>query len=137
MIGLAQGQTAQLNLLNPGIQAPAVGAICTATVSFFDSADVLLKTANVAVAPSRSSSVSLSSVADLSIVAGTRREIRAQVTIPGLVPVTSAAASAVGSSCKLVPSLEVYDSSNGRTQVNLGRMVQIPAIVAASPGANN
>jgi hypothetical protein len=32
MIGLAQGQTAQLNLLNPGVQAPATGVICTAAV---------------------------------------------------------------------------------------------------------
>src|ERR1700677_1733917 len=51
MVGLAQGQTAQLNLLNPGVQPQAAGVICTAAVSFFDATGTLLKTSTLSVAP--------------------------------------------------------------------------------------
>jgi hypothetical protein len=39
MVGIADAQTAQLNLLNPGVLAPAVGMICKATVSFVDATE--------------------------------------------------------------------------------------------------
>ena len=34
MVGIGDAQTAQLNVLNPGVEAPALGIVCTATVSF-------------------------------------------------------------------------------------------------------
>ena len=36
LVGLADAQTAQLNLLNPGVQPPALGVVCTAAVTFFN-----------------------------------------------------------------------------------------------------
>ena len=42
MVGIADAQTAQLNLLNPGVVAPAAAVICTAAVSFVDSTGAVL-----------------------------------------------------------------------------------------------
>lgn len=76
MVGIADAQTAQLNLLNPGVEAPATGVICTAAVSFVDAAGTVLKTATVTAAPGTSTSFILRSDVDLQLVAGDRREIR-------------------------------------------------------------
>jgi hypothetical protein len=32
IVGIADGQTAQINVLNPGVLAPALGVICSAAV---------------------------------------------------------------------------------------------------------
>jgi hypothetical protein len=89
MIGIADAQTAQLNLLNPGVLAPAVGAICTAAVSFVDASGAVLKSATLVVAPGKSMSFSLRSDTDLNLVAGDRREIRATIAIPVIVTPTA------------------------------------------------
>jgi hypothetical protein len=134
MIGLAQGQTAQMNLLNPGPAPSATtGVICTATVTFFDASGTALKTVPLTVLPGKSQSASISSDADLSIVAGQRRDIRAQVAIPGLVP--SGTASSAPSICKLIPTLEIYDSMSGRTLVSLGHLVDVVTAVPTASSA--
>jgi hypothetical protein len=131
MIGLAQGQTAQLNLLNAGVQPPATGVICTAAVSYFDSAGTLLKASTLSIAPGKSGSTDLSGDTDLSIAAGARREIRAQISVPAVPPPTSTgAAPTVAPVCKLIPTLEIFDSVTGRTLVTLGRVQAIEAVVA-------
>jgi len=53
MVGLADAQTAQLNLLNPGVLAPAVGVICTAAVQFVDDSGTVLKSTTLMVLPGR------------------------------------------------------------------------------------
>ncbi len=131
MIGLAQGQTAQLNLLNPGVLPPATGVVCTATVTFFDNSGAALKTGSVAVTPGKSGAVKLSGDTDITIAPGQRRDIRAQIAIPGLVPANSAAPSAA-SICKLVPTLEIYDDVSGRTLVSIAHVVQVASAVAGS-----
>jgi hypothetical protein len=117
MIGLAQGETAQFNLLNPGVEAPAVGVICTATVTYFDAGGAQLKTATVSVAPGLSSAVDLSGDTDLAIAAGQRREIRVEVAKPA-------------PGCRLIPTLEIFDTATGRTLVSLGRLREIRSVVA-------
>ena len=59
MIGLAQGQTAQLNLLNPGVLPPATGVVCPAMVSFVNDQGTVLKSATITVLPGKSTSFSL------------------------------------------------------------------------------
>jgi hypothetical protein len=131
MIGLAQGQTAQLNLLNPGVQPSATGVICTAAVSYFDSTGTLLKTSTLSVAPGKSGSTDLSGDMDLNIAAGARREIRAQISIPSIPPPTSTGGTPIAAPvCKLIPTLEIFDNVTGRTLVTLGRVEAIPSIVA-------
>jgi hypothetical protein len=138
MVGLAQGQTAQLNLLNPGVLPPAVGIVCTASVTFFDASGALLKTVMVTAAPGQSGVADLSGDTDLAIPVGQRRDIRAQISIPGIVPVATGATSTSASACTLIPSLEIYDNITGRTLVVLGHVKAIPSVIAAStPSSSN
>lgn len=132
MSGLAQGQTAQLNLLNPGVLPPAMGIVCTASVTFFDATGAALKSTVIAVLPGKSGSADLSSDTDLSIASGQRREIRAQISSPAITPVATTAAPAAASLCKLIPTLEIYDNTTGRTLVSIGHVEQIPSVVAGS-----
>jgi hypothetical protein len=129
MVGLAEDQTARLNLLNPGVVPAAIGIVCTASVSFIDGTGTVVKTAIVAVAPGTSGGVNLDSQADLSLAVGGRREIRAVFTVPAVVPPPSAAASSstTVAACTLIPTLEVFDTLTGRTLVVLGHAETVPA----------
>ena len=115
MVGIAAGNTARLNLLN---LSPGAAITCTATVTYIDANNDVLKTGTLTILPSQSQSLDLRSGVDLSIVAGDRREIRAQITIQN--------------SCTLVPTLEVFNSVSGQTQVVLGHTVAIPLVPAAN-----
>jgi len=130
MVGIADAQTAQLNLLNPGVLEPAVGAICTAAVSFVDAGGAVLKSATLVVAPGKSLSFSLRSDTDLNLVAGDRREIRATIGTPAIV---SPAATTSTPSCKLIPTLEMLDTASGRTLVVLSHVETVPSVVTVTP----
>jgi hypothetical protein len=125
MVGLAEDQTARLNLLNPGVLPPATGAVCTASVVFMNAAGTVVKSATVTVAPGKSGGVILDSLADLNLAVGARQEIRAVITLQGAPPV--AAGSTLVPACKLIPTLEVFDTLTGRTLVVLGRAEAVAA----------
>jgi hypothetical protein len=125
IVGIADAQTARLNLLNPGVQAPAVGVVCTAMVQFADAKGNVLKNASVTVIPGQSQSVDLHSDTDLSLAVGDRRQIRATISIPAVPPPSGSASTAVTSICKLIPTLEIFDTASGRTQAVLGHVVSI------------
>jgi hypothetical protein len=135
MIGIADSQTAQLNLLNPGIEAPAIGVVCSAVVAFVDGAGKVLKTsAPLNVAPGTSAAFDIRSDTDLAIVAGDRREIRATIMIPGIVPPpTAASATPTPPACKLIPTLEIFDTVSGRTLVTLGHVEAVPPAPVTAP----
>ncbi len=136
MVGLADAQTAQLNLLNPGVLAPAVGVICSAAVQFVDDSGTVLKSTTLMVPPGQSRPFQLHSDTDLNlVVAGDRREIRAVITIPPVTPASSAA-TPTPSACKLAATLEIFDRISGRTLVTLGRVVKIPAVVTPPTTTN-
>jgi hypothetical protein len=124
MVGLAEGQTARLNLLNAGVQAPAVGVICTAAVAYLDGGGTVLKTASVTVDPGQSAGVVLHGDTDLNLMAGERREIRAAISIPAIPPPTAGSTS-TAPACKLIPTLEIFDSVSGRTLVVLGHVTSV------------
>jgi hypothetical protein len=128
MIGLAEGQTARLNVLNPGILAPAVGMICSVNLAFTDGTGKLLKTTNVSVAPGQSAPFDLISDTDLYLAIGTRVEIRAVIIPPTAIPVTSATPA----SCSLIGTLEIFDSSTKRTQAVLGGFHDVPAATSSN-----
>ena len=122
MVGLAETQTAQLNLLNPGVLPPALGVICAAGVSFVDAAGTVLKSTTLAVLPGKSLSFSLHDT-DLALAAGERREIRALIAVPAAPPPNAGGTSPVATpACRLIPTLEIYDTGSGRTLVTLGRV---------------
>lgn len=136
MVGLADAQTAQLNLLNPGVLAPAVGVICSAAVQFVDDSGTVLKSTTLMVPPGQSRAFQLHSDTDLNLViAGDRHEIRAVITIPPVTPV-SGASTPTPPACKLVATLEIFDTVSGRTLVTLGRVVAIPTVVTPTPTTN-
>ena len=130
MVGIADAQTAQLNLLNPGVLAPAVGVICKATVSFVDAGGTVLKSTTLTVIPGQSMSFSLRSDTDLNLVAGDRREIRATISIPAIATPT---ATATPAACKMIPTLEMLDTVSGRTLVVLGHVTTVSGVVTATP----
>ena len=125
MVGIAVGQTARLNLFNPGVQAPATGVVCTAMVQYLDENDTVLKTVTVAVPPGKAVGVQLHGDTDLSLPSGARREIRATVAIPTVPPPTASTSTTPVPACQLVPTLELYDALTGRTLVILGRTVKV------------
>jgi hypothetical protein len=133
MVGVGDGQTAQLNLLNPGVLLPAVGTICTAAVSFVGADGTVIKSAMLTIAPGKSMSFILRSDVDLKLLAGDRREIRATISIPGVPPPAASTAAAAVPGCKVIPTLEILDTVSGRTLVVLGHAASIPAVVAATP----
>ena len=135
MVGVVDGQVARVNVLNPGVAAPAVGVVCTATLSFFDGGGTLLKTGPVVVLPGQSQSLDVFGDKDLSLTGATRREIRATITIPAVAPV-STATSNPPAACTLIGTLEVFDETSGKTQVVLRVPHVIPSAVVTSTTAN-
>ncbi len=134
MAGIAEGQTAQLNLLNPGVLPPATGVACTAAVSFIDSTGTVVKSATLVVLPGKSNSLAVRSDIDLKLTsANDRREVRATIAIPSIVPPPTASSTAPITACKLIPTLEIFDTSSGRTLVTLGHVTALPAVPTATP----
>jgi hypothetical protein len=136
MIGIADGETAQLNLLNPGLQppTPAVGLLCSAVVSFVDAAGAVLKTMSLTIPPGQSMSVSIRSLdtpLDL-LLPGERREIRAIISTPVVIPVTVTSSTAVAG-CNLIPTLEILDTMTARTLVVLGHVETVPPAPVTTP----
>lgn len=130
MIGIAAGQTARVNALNPGRAAPAVGVPCSATVTFQDDQGILLKQATVTVNPGDAAHLDLLSDADLSLASDQRKEIRATISAPTPVtPATGTSATAEPVACRLIGTVEIFDSLTGRTEAQLGAMHLIREVV--------
>jgi len=129
MIGLAQGQTAQLNVLNPGVAPPATGIVCSAMVSFVNDQGTVLKSATLTVPPGKSMSFSLFSDVDLNLAVSDRREIRATVKLP-VFPPNASATPVSANGCTLIPTLEIYDVLTRRTEVVMNKWKDVPSPVA-------
>lgn len=126
MVGVAEGQTARLSVLNPGVQAPAAtGALCSGLLSFLDDQGTVLKSSAVTVAPGKAMSIDLDSDIDLKLAVNTRKQIRATVQVPPAVP---PAQTPVGF-CTLAPTLEIFDKLTARTQVLLVETRMIPQVL--------
>jgi hypothetical protein len=137
MIGLAEGQTARLNALNPGVRpsvaAPVVGGSCSAMLAFVDGAGKVLKTMNVSVAPGQSTPFDLFSDADLNLALDVRTEIRAVIIPPVVIPVVSTGSTPMQpATCTLIGTLEIFDSLTKRTQAVLGGMHDVPVAPIAT-----
>lgn len=137
MIGLAEGQTARFNVLNPGALPPALGPNCTAMLTFYGPNGAVLKSASVTAAPGQSQYLDLFADADLGLMIDQRKQVRATFSLPATAPppATSSSASAPSSAtstapqsvCKLVGTLEILDTLSGRTQATLGGIHQVPS----------
>jgi hypothetical protein len=134
MIGIADGQVARVNVLNPGVAAPAVGVVCTATLNFWDGKGTLLKTGPVIVLPGQSQYLDLFGDTDLALTALDRREIRATITIPAVAPPPTST-TAPPAACTLIGTLEILDESTSKTQVVLGvgHVISSPSVTTTNP----
>ncbi len=123
MVGVADGQTARLNVLNQGVQAPALGLVCTVALSFVDEQGFVLKTSTVAVPPGRSAFLDLDSTADLKLATNQRQQVRAVLT-QMLQGQTTA--------CPVTPTLEIFDRQTGKTSFVMWQTTVIPQILRPS-----
>ena len=130
MAGVAGGQYAHFNVLNPGVLPPATGVMCSALLTFLGDDGGVLKTKLVSVAPGHSAYIDLFSDLDLALALDARKEIRATYTIPPVVPVAGAAT--VPTSCTLIATLEVIDELTQKTQAVLGGIHSVPDAAPAN-----
>ncbi len=135
IVGIAEGQTAQLNALNPGVAPPAAtGLICFGLLSILGEDGTVLKSKTVSVAPGTSQSLVIDSVKDLALPTAERKQIRATITIPPFLPPTATSTTPATPACKLIGTLEIFNTLDGHTQVTLGTVHLVPSPVAA-PGS--
>ena len=120
MVGLAAGQTARLNVLNLGGQGSPTAPTCIVSLVFLDDQGQLLKTNTLELRPARSVSLDLDADSDLALAANQRRQVRALIA-----PLPTAPGEAA-SACPLMPTLEIFDRSTGKTSVVLTNTVSIP-----------
>ena len=129
MIGLTLGQTARLNVLNPGTEGPAIaGPSCSAQLAFVNAAGIVLKSVLVNVPAGQSTPLNLDRDVDLANVTDLRVEVRATIQPP--TPVSTAMPSAA--TCRLIPTLEVFNDDTGRTQFIDTRFPQNPPPTATT-----
>ncbi len=129
MVGLTAGQTARLNVLNPGTEGPIIaGANCAAQLSFVNAAGVVVKTMPVNVIPGQSVAFNLDRDVDLASVMDLRAEVRATIQAPVPTPATATTAP----TCRLIPTLEVFNDDTGRTQFIDTRFPQNPPPTATT-----
>jgi hypothetical protein len=133
IVGIAQGQTAQLNALNPDVASPLMGVPCLGLLTFLDDSGKVLKSKTVSIAPGTSQPLVLDSVIDLSLAVDTRRQIRATITIPPVLPPTGST-TAAAPVCKLIGTLEIFNTIDGHTLVTLGTVHLVPGPVATPGG---
>jgi hypothetical protein len=126
IVSLAEGQTAQLNALNPGVAPPAMSVVCSALVTIIDGQGKVLKAATVAVPPGASRNIDVDSDKDLALHVDERRELRATLTIPPILPPPGSTVPQPAP-CKLIGDLEIVDTVTGRPQVVLGIVHLVPS----------
>jgi hypothetical protein len=135
IVGIAEGQTARLNALNPGIgPSGTTGASCSALLSFLGEDGTVLKTMTLTVTPGTGQHLALDSDKDLALAVDARKQIRATVTIPPVPPPSGSATTTVTPVCDLIGTLEIFNTLDGRTLVTLGVSHQLPAPVATPGG---
>ena len=78
-------------------------------------------------------SMAIDSIADLALRSDERREIRATITVPPVLP-PAGSTPPTTPRCKLISNLEIFDTLSGRTLVTLGvaHIVPSPAPTTAA-----
>lgn len=110
IMGIVLGQTARLNVVN-AISDPGVRP-CTVELSFFDSMGGLLGGPDTKVLGAREAAFSDFAIGDPDIRPGDRVQFRANVSLKFDNPSERRACSN-----NLIPSLEIFDTETGQTQI--------------------
>jgi hypothetical protein len=132
LVGIAEGQTAQLNALNPNDSTT-----CTGLLSFIGDDGTVLKTKSVSVAPGTGMHLTLDSVLDLALAVGVRRDIYGTITLAAAPPTSTGssttASTAITAECRLIGTLEIYNTADGHTLVTLATDHREPSPVEPTP----
>ncbi len=130
VVGIGQGQTARLNVLNAVTGSSATAAVCAVTLTFYDAGGAVLKSSTVGIPAGQTGSLNLLSDADLALAYGQRKQIRAAFSLPA-VPASAAGTPVPNPVCNPISTLEIFDVLTGRTDVVLGGMHQVTNETAA------
>jgi hypothetical protein len=133
IVGIAEGQTAQLNALNPGDITGGATVSCSGLLTFLGDDGTVLKSKTVDVAPGTSQPLVLDSVKDLALALNTRKQIRATIAIPPVPPPAGMSSTIPAPVCKLIGTLEIFNTLDGHTLVTLGTTHVVPSAVATPP----
>jgi hypothetical protein len=93
----------------------------------------VLKSKAVDVAPGTSQPLVLDSVKDLALPVNTRKQIRATLTIPPVPPPAGTSTTTPTPVCKLIGTLEIFNSLDGHTLVTLGTSHLVPRAAVTPP----
>jgi hypothetical protein len=139
MIGLAAGDSARLNVLNPGLPAPFLSILCFAQLSFVDDQNTELSAAIYRVLPGHSVSLTLNADTDVTLGSDGRLEVRGVLRTPPLLePPPPDVPIPINGFCPLVATLEVSNNSTARTRMVLPdlRIVFPPVLPPPPPPLN-
>ena len=125
MVGLGTGQTARLNALAlPTGGRIIAGGSCQVTFDFYDAAGTSLKTETLSV---KQGAAVHSDLPWASVVSSTDQlEIRGAVRASFVNP--SASGAPIAAFCSILPTLEVFDPSSGKTTVALEQTRTLPLV---------
>ena len=110
VVGIGSGQTARLNVFNPGVGAPLLGVRCEATFNFLNDQGELLKTSNATIDPGKTASLEL-----------TPEAFNGRVELYGLVLTPAIGQAPNVGYCRLVPTIEIIDNATGNTVAVLSK----------------
>ncbi len=129
MVGVAQGQTARINVLNAASATSTPPLACVASLTYYDATGAKLKSATVSVAPGAAGHLDLFSDVDLALPVNQRKDIRATFVILAVpTPVASSTTTTpVAPACNLIGNVEIVDEITGRTEVVIGAMHEVAA----------
>jgi hypothetical protein len=118
MIGIASGQTLRVNVVNMGTSASTSTSSCNVIIRFLDPQGAVLKEAAVNVVANKAASFDLNySQTGTQGTAGTRSQLRAVVLFGYSGGAQPGPDTRDQYDCNIVPSLEIYDNSSGRTSL--------------------
>ena len=125
VVGIGSGQTAHLNVFNPGTGAPLLGVRCQSTFTFVNDQGTELTTGTATIDPGKTA------WPDLTCEAFNGRVLYAVVLTPPI-----GQAPNVGY-CTLVPTIEIIDNATGNTIAVLTESTLRPPVPseAATPTA--
>jgi hypothetical protein len=126
MAGIAEGETARVNALNLAAGGPIVaGGSCQVTVTFLDESGKTLATQTLPAGQGQAVHFDLPRSGAES--GADPVEIRA--TVSAVFSVSATANTSSPAFCSIVPTMEIFDQSTGRTSVHLETTHTLSAVV--------
>jgi hypothetical protein len=125
MAGMAAGQAARLNALQLPEGGPLVAGSCQVTFTFYDDQGTSLAAKTLPLTQNQAAHLDY---VPAQVAASNPVEIRG--TVQTAFTMAPGATSAVPVSCSVVPTMEIYDTSNGQTTLLLENAHALPLFVA-------